>query len=71
MFQRRAEWKKKDLVERVVGRRTWCCLRRLRLLSLANGAGRREDATGVGELPHGIHSSMKATLACHQARSTE
>ena len=41
MFQRRAEWKKKDRVkrvERVVGRRTWCCLRRLRLLSLANGA---------------------------------
>ena len=52
VFQRRAEWKKKDRVqrvERVVGWRTWSLLLRLWLLSLANGAGRHEDATGVGE----------------------
>ena len=50
MFQRRAEWKKKDRVlrvERVVGRRTWpgavCGDCGQRLLSLANGAGRHDD----------------------------
>ena len=40
--------KKSGALERVEGRRTWCCPRWLRLLSLTNGAGRHEGATAVG-----------------------